>query len=159
VSENVSATGAVSNVASYGNVTGTGDYVGGIAGYGALLSVTDSNVYGSVEGIDHVGGIAGYANNITGSNAFGSVNSDVVNFASANGAAATMSNQTGAYTASDQVADAQTPGSSTGQAANPEDNIFFDSSNYSATVKTVVVDGVEYHVGDEPNDTEQKHKK
>ena len=148
-------TGTVTDVASYSNVTGTGDYVGGIAGYGAELTVSFSNSYGSVQGNDNVGGVAGYAKDITDSNAYGTVNSDSVNFASANGAATTMSNQTGDTTLSEAQDDAQTPRQST--AEQMERSILFDdSSNYSATVKTVIVDGVEYQVNDDSATQEQK---
>ena len=42
---------------SYGNINGTGNYVGGIAGY--AYSITGSTAYGAVTGGNYVGGIAG----------------------------------------------------------------------------------------------------
>jgi filamentous hemagglutinin family protein len=148
VSGNIDGTGAatITDVSSWGNVTGTGSYVGGIAGYDAS-SVTYSNAYGSVEGLNNVGGVAGYAKDTTGSNAYGSVNSDAVNVNTATAAANTMSNQTGDYTLSGAAEDAATAGNSTGTL--DENIVFDDSMNFSATIKTVIVDGVEYQIEDD----------
>lgn len=155
----------ISGDSSYGNVTGTGSYVGGIIGYGENLAITGSNAYGVAEGLTDVGGVAGYTDNvsITDSTGWGEVQSNLVNFSSANAAASTMSNQTGDYSLSEaqEDADQTTPRQPTADSVN-EKVVFDDSSDYSVTIKTVVVDGVEYQVTDDSaasTDDQKKNKK
>ena len=57
-----------------GDVTSTGDYVGGIAGY-TTSPITDVSYMGNVTGVGYVGGIAGEAQaDISEANVSGSVN-------------------------------------------------------------------------------------
>lgn len=62
----ISIGGNIGNSTAYGNVTGTGSYVGGVAGWGADIDA--SQAYGSViGGGDFVGGIAGRGSRISNS--------------------------------------------------------------------------------------------
>jgi filamentous hemagglutinin family protein len=51
--------GAISDVAVSGSVTGSGDYIGGLAGLNHGLSITASSTTGSVNGGGFVGGLVG----------------------------------------------------------------------------------------------------
>jgi filamentous hemagglutinin family protein len=151
--------GTLIDVAAYSNVKGTGDYVGGIAGYATGGMISGANAYGSVAGADYVGGILGNTGSanttIEGSSSSGSVNSDVANFSVATQAASTMSGQTGNYDLTEAQDDAQTPRESTADQLD-QNLVVNDNSNYSATIKTVIVDGVEYQISDDSANPQKK---
>ena len=175
---------------SYGNVAGTGNYVGGIAGFAS--SITDSTAYGTVTGTNYVGGIAGGAyivndsyyagNSVTGTgyyvgNQAGNVTTsasgnhdlpDDLRIAAAEAFAAqqqaiwestveqiedqsSFSGQ-GSYTKgneSQQQVNAFTPVSTGGYQASIDGNIVFsDAGAYSASVKSISADGVQYDLED-----------
>jgi hypothetical protein len=52
--------GTVSNSYSTGNVSGTGNWVGGLAGWNYLGSVANSYATGNVSGVNNVGGLIGH---------------------------------------------------------------------------------------------------
>ena len=168
--DNSNAYATVSNVTYQGSsVTGTGSNVGGIAGSATENSIVQDAVStGDVSGASNVGGVLGYTDNtstVSGSISYGLTMTDAT--------MATMTTQEGVA--------AEVPASITVNNLNTEDNaqasgdlggqvsdsILVDfPSSYSATLKTVVVDGVEYQIqvddnsnGNNSNDDKKKKSK
>ena len=55
----------IQNATNSGEVTGTGENIGGIVGYASSATIKDVTNSGKVNGVSHVGGIVGYASNAT----------------------------------------------------------------------------------------------
>jgi filamentous hemagglutinin family protein len=138
----------ISNVDSYGNVTATGNAAGGIVGFDEYGIVSNANVYGNVQGATSVGAVVGggYDPTITNSQSTGTVTSpstiaELSGLSIAAGAAQLQSTIPVTFNIEDSD---QASGSLEDQLNN---NLQIDDLlRYSATIKTVIVDGVEYQV-------------
>jgi filamentous hemagglutinin family protein len=146
---------SLDNVASYGNVTATGDAAGGIVGFDEFGTVSNAAAYGDVQGATNVGSIVGdgFGYTVTDSQSFGNVTSDAttaeqLKLSTSVGAS---QDQSATFVTNNTEDSAQASGSLGDQLEN---NLSVeDSSRYSAKVKTIVVDGVEYQV---PSDDDTK---
>lgn len=147
---------SISDVASYGNVTATGNAAGGIVGFDEFGSVSNALAYGNVQGTTGVGAVVGdgYDPTVTNSQSYGNVTSDATLAAQSQlitsaGAAQTQSSTFVTNNTEDSVQASGTLGDQL------ENNLLVDDpSRYSVTIKTIVVDGVEYQV--QTNDDPQK---
>lgn len=153
--------GSISNVVSYGNVTGI-DYVGGIAGFDAYGTVDNTSAYGDIVGATNVGSLVGggYAPTVTNSQSYSSVTDDATleEQSKISISAGASQTQSSSFVA-DNTEDSDQASGSLGDQV--QDSIFVDDpSRYSATIKTVVVDGVEYQVQtDDDSKKEYEQKK
>jgi filamentous hemagglutinin family protein len=157
----VTSTGnTISNVASYGDVTAAGNGAGGIVGFDEYGTVDNAAVYGNVQGATGVGAVVGdgYGVTITNAQSSGQVQSDATQeelsrISTSTGAAAVQSSNIESNNTEDS---AEASGSLGDQV---QENILVnDPSRYSATVKTVTVDGVEYQVQDNDNSGKDEDK-
>ena len=193
---------ASSTTLSSGTVTGTGNYVGGVAGFNGN-SITGGTATGNVTGADYVGGVVGYNGNananlinssatgtvigtgthvggVNGAN-IGSVTGSTYTDAAANAAAAAAANAAALAAAEAALAEQQQAifessgqqtaagrfsgqgSNSTGQGLNNQIGSFTpsntgtvngtmdnhivyssDSGSYSATIKSITADGVQF---------------
>jgi hypothetical protein len=140
--------GDVSNVSSFGNVTATGNAVGGIVGFDEYGTVSSAVAYGNVQGTTGVGAVVGdgYDPVVTNSQSNGTVTSaatiaDLSVLSTSAGASQTQSIASLTYKTEDS---AQASGTLGDQLDN---NLQIDDLlRYSATIKTIIVDGVEYQI-------------
>jgi hypothetical protein len=149
--------GNVSNVTSYGNVTATGNAAGGIAGFDEYGTVNNAVAFGNVQGSTGVGAIVGggYDPTVTSSQSYGAVMSDASYAAQSEVSTSAGASQThaGALLATYNTEDSDQASGILGDQL--ESNVQVDDLlRYSATIKTIVVDGVEYQV--ETNDDAAK---
>ena len=148
--------GDVSNVSSYGNVTATGSAAGGIVGLDEYGTVNGAVAYGNVQGTTGVGGIVGdgYDPTVTNSKSIGAVTSDAIyaeqsEMSTLAGASQAQSSTSLAYKTEDSDQASGNLGDQLDNAVQIDDLL-----RYSATIKTIVVDGVEYQV--QTNDDAEK---
>jgi hypothetical protein len=147
--------GSISNVAYNGNVTGT-SYVGGIAGDAGYGNVDNASASGTVQGATDVGALigGGYSPTVTNSQSSGTVTSSASLAEESNMSMSAGAGQIQSSTfVNDNTEDSAQASGSLGDQV--QDSILVDDpERYSATIKTVVVDGVEYQMTDD--DTKKK---
>jgi hypothetical protein len=140
--------GDVSNVSSYGNVTASGNASGGIVGFDEYGTVNSAVAYGNVQGTTGVGAIVGdgYDPAVTNSQSNGTVTSDGTLAELSGRATLTGASQIHASTSS--VFNIKDIDQASGDLGDLLENHLQidDLLQYSATIKTVIVDGVEYQV-------------
>ena len=154
--------GTISNVAAYGNVTGSGSNVGGIAGFDAYGAVDNASAYGDIQGATNVGALVGggYAPTVTNSQSYGQVTSDATaeELSKMGSSSATAAETQSSTSVTNNTEDGAQASGSLGDQV--QDSILVDDpSSYSATIKTVIVDGVEYQVDDNSKGDDQKKPK
>lgn len=149
----------IGDVASYGDVTATGNGAGGIVGHGDYGAISNAAAWGDVRGRTGAGAIVGDGHDFsaTGVQSAGHVTSD------ADLRAAFEDARTGQY-ASDALEDrveagAVAPGDSSGAAgaagAPVRDHILLDPSMFSADITSVEVNGVDYSTRGEDDSKEK----
>ena len=154
--EQGSGSATISDVESYGNVNATGSAAGGIVGFDEYGAVSNATAYGNVQGTTGVGAIVGdgYDPVVTNSQSNGTVSSDAT-YANLSG----IGNSAGASQIQSTIPFTFNTTDSDQASGNLEDQLdnnlqIDDLLRYSATIKTVIVDGVEYQV--QPGSDAQK---
>jgi filamentous hemagglutinin family protein len=150
---------SITNVSSYGDVTATGDAAGGIVGYDPNGVIDNASVYGDVQGATNVGSIVGEGNaKVTNSDSYGETTSDATLAELSKTSVSAGAAQTQSVTVVNKKDEDKDQASGTLGDQVKDSILVDDPSRFSATVKTVVVDGVEYQVQAEeaPDDDKQE---
>jgi filamentous hemagglutinin family protein len=152
--------GTITDVVSYGTVTASGNYAGGIAGFDAYGTIDNASSYGDIQGAADVGSLVGggYDPTVTNSQSYGGVTSDATLAEQSKLSMSAGASQTQSSTfVTNNTEDSEQASGSLGDQV--QDSILIDDpSRFSATVKTVVVDGVEYQVQSDDDTKKQEQK-
>ena len=154
--EQGSGAATISDVDSYGNVSATGNAAGGIVGFDEYGTVSNATAYGNVQGTTNVGAVVGdgYDPVVTNSQSNGTVSSNAT-YAGLSGIsiAAGASQIVSSASLTFNTKDIDQASGSLGDQLDKNLQID-DLLRYSATIKTIIVDGVEYQV--QPGSDAQK---